>query len=258
VPVLTHRSSRRHTLRGMQKIGQPGLLAFLSLALLACNAKGPSPRDGGASSGAGGGGGVVATGGTSSGGSGGSGGIAMASDGPTAFDVGASDLLAGEGGVAACGVVGDACTGQTGCSSGDDVEFACRSILVCQNGGLRPASLQFVRCGATSGNACPATQPTDGATCILTAQTCSYPTGTCTCATGCEGGTDAGPCQRPKTWHCDRPPSAGCPSQAPHLGAPCATERAFCTYGCCCAQYRVTCQSGYWEPQGYMSFGGCA
>jgi hypothetical protein len=93
---------------------------------------------------------------------------------------------------------------------------------------------------------------------MLAAQLCSYPTGTCTCATGCGGGVDAGPCQKPTTWHCDRPPSADCPIQAPQLGIPCAKEKTTCSYGGYCAQYQVSCQGGYWEPNGSMALGGCA
>jgi hypothetical protein len=98
----------------------------------------------------------------------------------------------------------------------------------------------------------------DGSACTLAAQLCSYPTLTCTCATGCESGADAGPCQKPTTWHCDRPPPAGCPIQAPQLGIPCAKEKTTCSYGGYCAQYTVSCQGGYWEPNGFLPFGGCA
>jgi hypothetical protein len=182
----------------------------------------------------------------------------VARDGIAVVDLGTPDTGLADGVPPGCGAAGDPCAGQTGCSSGDSVDIACRSVLVCQNGTLSPANLLFVRCGATAGSPCPATQPTEGAACTLAAHTCSYPTGTCTCATGCEGGTDAGPCQKPTTWHCDPSPPAGCPVQAPQLGLPCANEKVSCRYGGYCAQYQVTCQSGYWEPYGFMSFGGCA
>ena len=271
---------------------------LLSLAILACSSKSTSlqTRDGATDQSSAAGGGGSSSGGNSSGpgGSGGavgSGGVAqdaepadgardasgeplpvepnhdgtdaasddgVARDGAVVVDFGATDIGLTDGVPPDCGTAGDPCAGQTGCSSGDSVDFACRSILVCQSGTLRPAYLPFVRCGATSGSACPVTQPTASAACTLAAHTCSYSTGTCTCATDCESGTDAGPCQKPTTWHCDPPPAAGCPIQAPQLGLPCANEKASCDYGGYCAQYQVTCQSGYWEPYGDMSFGGCA
>jgi hypothetical protein len=172
-------------------------------------------------------------------------------------DLPPSDLGSGEAGAGACGTAGGACTGLTGCSSGDDVDIACRSILLCQSGTLRAYTPIYLRCGATSGSPCPATQPVAGAACSLQGQTCSYPTGTCSCATGCEGGADAGPCQRPKTWYCGSP-LAGCPTQAPQLGASCSNEKATCSYGSYCYEYQVSCQGGYWEPATYLSFGGCA
>ena len=173
-------------------------------------------------------------------------------------EAGTTEAGTTEAGAATCGAAGTACTGQLACSSGDDIAVGCRSTLACQNGTWnRPNSL-FIRCGATALNACPNTLPTEGSACTLDAQLCSYPTGTCTCATGCESGIDAGPCQKPTTWHCDRPPPADCPIQAPQLGIPCAKEKTACSYGGYCAQYQVSCQGGYWQPNGFLPFGGCA
>jgi hypothetical protein len=162
----------------------------------------------------------------------------------------------GEAGTAC--VAGAACFGQTSCSSGDEVDLWCRSMLVCQSGTLQAPSRIFTTCGATAGSPCPETQPGQGTACALRSQTCSYTTGTCTCATGCEAGVDAGPCQRPKTWYCDGRPPAGCPTQAPQLGDPCPTDRAICSYGRYCYQYQVTCTAGHWEPYSWGAFGGCA
>lgn len=179
-------------------------------------------------------------------------------DGAVVVDLRLAEIGAAEAGAAACGAAGTACTGQLGCSSGDDIDVGCRSALVCQNGTWTRPSPLFIRCGATRANDCPNALPTDGSACTLAAQLCSYPTGTCTCATGCESGADAGPCQKPTTWHCDRPPPAGCPIQAPQLGIPCAKEKTVCSYGGYCAQYQVSCQGGNWEPNGFLPFGGCA
>jgi hypothetical protein len=181
----------------------------------------------------------------------------MTGDGALVVDLRITEIGVAEAGAAACGAAGTACTGQLGCSSGDDIDVGCRSALVCQNDTWTRSSFLFIRCGATTANDCPNALPTEGSACTLAAQLCSYATGTCTCATGCESGTDAGPCQKPKTWHCDLPPPAGCPIQAPHLGMPCAQEKTACSYGGYCAQYRVSCQGGYWEPNGFMPFGGC-
>jgi hypothetical protein len=181
---------------------------------------------------------------------------AKTSDGVVGIDLQPFDL-GSEGGAAAC-MEAAACTGQTGCSSGDDVDIGCRSFLVCQSGTLKAQRSYFIPCGATSASACPATQPGEGVACTLQGQTCSYSTGTCTCATGCESPIDAGPCSKPKTWHCDPLPPTGCPTQAPQLGAPCLDGKAVCAYGKYCYQYEVSCQGGYWEPYGPSPFGGCA
>jgi hypothetical protein len=240
----------------VRTIKQLGFLLVLSLAIDACSSKGVSPPDGATFEDAGG----TEAGAVDLGQAGRDAGddVTGTVDGTVALDLQPVDTGSLEGGVLTCGGVGSACLGQTGCSSGDDVDIGCRSILLCQNGSLRAANSLFIRCGATAGSACPATQPVEGTSCSLHTQTCSYVTGTCTCANGCEGGTDAGPCARPTTWHCDAPPPSGCPMQAPQLGAPCANGTAYCSYGNSCASYQVSCQSGYWEPNGFMPFGGCA
>jgi len=274
----------------MRAIKQLGILTVLSLATNACNSKSTlvHPRDGATDPDVGSGVGGNGKGGAG-GGTGGNGGVAEDSEltdgsrdaladalavGPTldgsgsvADDAVTNDGLVvvdlqpiearfGEGGAAACGEVGAACTDQTSCSSGDDVDIGCRSLLVCQNGILTTPFL-YIRCGATSGSACPTTQPTQGTACTLSAQTCSFSTGTCTCTAGCGGGTDAGPCPNPTTWHCDAPLRPGCPTQAPQLGAPCSDGKVSCSYGGYCAQYAVSCQGGYWEPYVNLPFGGC-
>jgi hypothetical protein len=176
-------------------------------------------------------------------------------DGPVAEDLKSQDEGSEETGVAC--VAGAACSGQTSCSSGDEIDLWCRTMLVCQSGILRAPARFPVRCGASAGSPCPAIQPGEGEACPLLAQTCSYTTGTCACATGCESGVDAGPCQRPKTWYCNPRPANGCPTQAPQLGDPCSGENMVCFYGRYCYQYEVTCQGGHWEPHGWAAFGGC-
>ena len=172
-------------------------------------------------------------------------------------DSAASDAEPAESSGPVCGAAGAACPDQRSCSSGDDVDVGCRSFLICQSGTLKATTSTFIRCGATAGSACSASQPDEGAACTVSGQTCSYASGTCTCATGCESPVDAGPCQKPRTWHCASPSGAGCPSQAPQLGAGCLDENATCAYGSPCYQYEVKCSAGYWEPFGALPLGGC-
>jgi hypothetical protein len=289
--LTERRAEHPCTIGGMQTHCQLGILVWLSLAMNACSSKSSMvhPRDGAAGQDQGGGPGGTGNGGTD-GRLGGDGGVARdtdqidggtdtfaealdggpsldvsdavaddagASDGRIVIDLQPIDIGSGESGAATCGAVGSACTGQTGCSSGDDVDIGCRSFLVCQSGTFRAAHLT-ARCGATSGSACPDVQPTNGAACAQSPQVCSYSTGTCTCATGCESPVDAGPCQKPTTWHCVSTPMTGCPIQAPQLGVPCSSDRALCQYGSSCLQYEVQCQGGYWQPYGYLWSGGCA
>jgi hypothetical protein len=184
--------------------------------------------------------------------------VALTSDGTVGADLVPVDTGQGESGAAACGAVGSACAVPTACSSGDDVDLGCRSILVCQNGTLSMQNSLFIRCGASSGSPCPATRPEDGTSCPLHAQVCSYSTGTCACATGCESPVDAGPCQQAKTWHCSPATATGCPRQAPHLGTPCLQESITCSYGSPCLQFEFRCHGGFWEPWNSTPFGGCA
>jgi hypothetical protein len=173
----------------------------------------------------------------------------------TTLDASPVDVGNGRGGPTACSP-GAACTDLLTCSSGDDVDLGCRSFLVCKSGTLE-AAYSFIRCGAAVGSACSTGKPQDGAACDVHGQTCSYSLGTCTCATGCEGGADAGPCDRPMKWHCGPPSSGSCPSRAPQLGAPCGQTALTCGYGSNCYQYQVTCRKGHWEPSGSLPFGGC-
>jgi hypothetical protein len=175
----------------------------------------------------------------------------------------AADLIRSDVGLpdgrdeAACPALETACTGELACSSGDPIDLGCREVRTCRQGVWR-TSWSFLACGERGGEACPGTAPTTGSPCTLPAHVCSYPTGTCSCRTGCESGADAGGCMRPLVWHCEPPPPPPCPAQAPRWGSACSSEGTGCRYSPPCVEYEVICHQGTWQPRDPRNFGQCS
>jgi len=92
----------------------------------------------------------------------------------------------------------------------------------CQIQGLRATNLVW-RC-AGSGNACPATEPADNATCQGNLQ-CPYPNGA---QCNCQGGR----------WNC----SAACPTTRPAENVACTDAFQQCSYGAA----QCLCFEGSW------------
>jgi hypothetical protein len=171
---------------------------------------------------------------------------------PVSADAGLEDAVPGS-----CPAEGTACAMRASCSVGDRTDVGCRALSWCENGSWQRASL-YAKCGTAMGSPCPTPSAVDGASCTVAGQLCSYPIHTCTCATGCESGADAGACRGPLLWRCGgegQPP--GCEPQAPHLGTPCVQDAVICSYGSYCVQYRVVCQGHVWRLAGPLELGGC-
>ena len=163
-----------------------------------------------------------------------------------------------------CAALGQPCTVEgEGCSEGDSHEISCRTFRICRGGHWQAPQSFLAPCQAPGPNACPAA-PGTGA-CGVAFQTCAYDDGTsCTCATTCESGADAGACSRPLRWVCSNlnsVPARQCPLGAPQLGSPCGDRLRTCDYGAYCAAYEVECRSSVWQLRSSSSspaLGGCA
>ncbi len=108
---------------------------------------------------------------------------------------------------------------------------------------------------AASLGACPATFKSGGGACAPFGKACSYPEGTCTCASMSYcGGVGPTPemlaALKVPRWICEPSPNTlgpdGCPLGIPS-GLACKTPGKKCHYTPCCA-FTVTCSGGKWVP----------
>ncbi len=204
------------------------------VAALACSGKTTevSGGDGGSSSG---------TSGTSGGTSGSSGGSSGSSGG----------LVSGCPASPPTG--GDACkSAQLQCEYGTDTRPLCNTIATCDGSKWNVTPPQQAGCPTPPpGPSCPASYAAVpvGSTCT-TAQSCTYPQGTCSCEIYCG---PQGPVGRvcdagtPLTWVCTGA-SNGCPAIRPHAGTACTQEQQFCSYGDC-SEPAMRCVNGAWQLQ---------
>jgi hypothetical protein len=162
-----------------------------------------------------------------------------------------------------CGTVGSLCaTEDEGCSSGDAIEIACRTIRVCRGGHWQNVFSFLAPCQSGGPTSCPMGEPVAGSACPIHSQLCTYASGvSCGCVTGCESGVDAGPCNKPLAWDCSRAngaPSSRCPPIPPRLEDPCGGQPIQCTYGPYCSAYVVDCKDFRWRLWSLSTIGGCA
>lgn len=133
------------------------------------------------------------------------------------------------------------------CEYGDDPRPGCRTQATCSG----TWSLAVAGCPPLPGlgeGGCPATAPEIGSSCADDGLLCDAGGDSlCVCA------SCLGPCSQFPVWTCSAPPgTAGCPPDAPHLGAPCDTEGVFCGYGPMChpqASAGRRCVEGAWVDE---------
>jgi hypothetical protein len=146
---------------------------------------------------------------------------------------------------------GDACTSMVTCTYGDSPVGDCRQRFFC-NGSTFQDQTTGTICPPPGQAGCPATSPTNGASCGGPSDpeiTCGYPDATvCTCA-ACVGGPACLP-SNPKSWHCAGAPAAPCPASLPNAGSACSLPSGtMCTYGFACGGggQATQCTAGAWQ-----------
>jgi hypothetical protein len=128
------------------------------------------------------------------------------------------------------------------CEYGSSATVACNKVATCSASGWKFAPPSTSGCAVGT---CPAAYPSAdvGMACSSNDLVCSYPAGTCTCASSTPLTADAGG----PHWQCF-PKQSGCPTPRPKLGTKCSPTAAEpCDYGACAGGIELVCKDGVWE-----------
>lgn len=124
------------------------------------------------------------------------------------------------------------------CEYGDDVDWTCNVVMVCEVSGVWQPQLESAPGCSTKPFA-----PCAGGQCAAADELCEIPTGLCGW-----GEVPTGPGQQTSTLCVCGHPDPGCPAwpARPRLGSACSPPDLFCGYAPCDSRFNFSCIDGEW------------